>query len=110
MIPDYQFFSFPGSGFPKSRKSLRSKTLLPVGGHASRLQAHGAYDRPFSDPAPPAFDSMRPSRSTPPSMADFLNDVKVTTRALLVGVQTPDMQAGEGTELLGELQELVENL
>jgi len=43
-------------------------------------------------------------------MADFLNDVKITTRALLVGVQTPDMQAGEGTELLGELQELVENL
>src|SRR4051812_46692736 len=43
-------------------------------------------------------------------MADFLNDVKVTTRALLVGVQTPGMQAGEGTELLGELQELVENL
>src|SRR6187551_481243 len=43
-------------------------------------------------------------------MADFLNDVKVTTKALLVGVQTPGMQAGEGTELLGELQELVENL
>jgi len=43
-------------------------------------------------------------------MADFLNDVKVVTRALLVGVQTPGMQAGEGTELLGELKELVENL
>jgi GTP-binding protein HflX len=43
-------------------------------------------------------------------MADFLNDVKVTTRALLVGVQTPDMKAGEGAELLGELRELVENL
>ncbi len=43
-------------------------------------------------------------------MADFLNDVKIVTRALLVGVQTPDMQPGEGAELLGELQELVENL
>jgi len=43
-------------------------------------------------------------------MADFLTDEKVVTRALLVGVQTPDMDAGEGAELLSELQELVENL
>jgi len=31
-------------------------------------------------------------------------------RAFLVGVQTPDMPAGEGEELLAELKELVENL
>ena len=31
-------------------------------------------------------------------------------RALLVGVQTPDMPDGEADELLLELQELVENL
>ena len=43
-------------------------------------------------------------------MADFLTDEKVVSRAFLVGVQTPDMEAGEGTELLGELKELVENL
>jgi GTP-binding protein HflX len=43
-------------------------------------------------------------------MADFLTDEKVVSRAFLVGVQTPGMQAGEGAELLGELQELVENL
>ncbi|MBI5423821.1 MAG: GTPase HflX [Opitutae bacterium] len=43
-------------------------------------------------------------------MADFLTDQKKTTRALLVGVQTHDMAAGEGAELLGELKELVENL
>ena len=43
-------------------------------------------------------------------MADFLNDEKKVSRALLVGVQTPDMKPGEGAELLEELQELVENL
>jgi len=43
-------------------------------------------------------------------MADFLTDVKVITRAFLVGVQTPGMEPGEGSELLGELKELVENL
>ena len=43
-------------------------------------------------------------------MADFLTDQKVVTRAFLVGVQTPEMEAGEGAELLGELRELVENL
>ncbi|HEY8995375.1 MAG TPA: GTPase HflX [Lacunisphaera sp.] len=43
-------------------------------------------------------------------MADFLTDEKVVSKAFLVGVQTPGMQAGEGAELLGELQELVENL
>ncbi len=43
-------------------------------------------------------------------MADFLTDEKPVSRAFLVGVQTPDMTAGEGAELLGELQELVENL
>ncbi len=43
-------------------------------------------------------------------MANFLDPKKPTTRALLVGVQTHDMAPGEGTELLGELQELVENL
>ncbi|MDQ5980085.1 MAG: GTPase, partial [Verrucomicrobiota bacterium] len=43
-------------------------------------------------------------------MADFLTDQKVTTRAYLVGVQTFDMETGEGAELLGELKELVENL
>jgi len=43
-------------------------------------------------------------------MADFLTDEKVVSRAFLVGVQTPGMEAGEGAELLGELQELVENL
>jgi GTPase len=43
-------------------------------------------------------------------MADFLTEQKTTSRALLVGVQTFDMQPGEGAELLGELKELVENL
>jgi GTP-binding protein HflX len=43
-------------------------------------------------------------------MADFLSDEKTVSRALLVGVQTPDMAPGEGAELLGELNELVENL
>ena len=43
-------------------------------------------------------------------MADFLTDEKVVSRALLVGVQTPNMTPGEGEELLGELRELVENL
>ena len=32
------------------------------------------------------------------------------SRALLIGVQTPEMPAGEGAELLGELKELVGNL
>lgn len=43
-------------------------------------------------------------------MSNFLDTKKPTTRALLVGVQTPDMAPGEGEELLIELQELVENL
>ena len=43
-------------------------------------------------------------------MADFLDSKKPATRALLVGVQTPDMAPGEGAELLAELNELVENL
>lgn len=43
-------------------------------------------------------------------MADFLTDQKVVSRAFLVGVQAPGMEAGEGAELLGELKELVENL
>ena len=43
-------------------------------------------------------------------MADFIAEKKPVSRALLVGVQTPEMKPGEGTELLGELKELVENL
>jgi len=43
-------------------------------------------------------------------VADFLTDEKPVSRAYLVGVQTFDMSAGEGAELLGELKELVENL
>ena len=43
-------------------------------------------------------------------MADFPLEDKPVQRALLVGLQTPDMAAGEGEELLGELKELVENL
>jgi len=44
-------------------------------------------------------------------MADFLTDKPAKLeRAFLVGVQTPDMKAGEATELLIELKELVENL
>lgn len=43
-------------------------------------------------------------------MADFLTDQKVVQRAYLVGLQTPRMTAGEGAELLGELEELVQNL
>ncbi|MEN9661187.1 MAG: hypothetical protein RL324_136 [Verrucomicrobiota bacterium] len=45
-------------------------------------------------------------------MADFLEDKRPEKleRAFLVGVQTADMAAGEGAELLLELQELVENL
>jgi len=43
-------------------------------------------------------------------MADFPLEEKPVQRALLVGLQTPGMTAGEGQELLGELQELVENL
>ena len=43
-------------------------------------------------------------------MADFIAEKKPVSRALLVGVQTPDMKPGEGKELLGELKELVENL
>jgi len=43
-------------------------------------------------------------------MADFPIENKPKQRALLVGLQTPDMATGEGEELLGELKELVENL
>jgi GTP-binding protein HflX len=43
-------------------------------------------------------------------MADFPLEIKPVQRALLVGLQTPEMAAGEGEELLGELHELVENL
>jgi len=43
-------------------------------------------------------------------MADFPLENKPVQRALLVGLQTPDMAPGEGEELLGELRELVENL
>jgi GTP-binding protein HflX len=43
-------------------------------------------------------------------MADFPLEQKPAQRALLVGLQTPDMAPGEGDELLGELTELVENL
>ncbi len=43
-------------------------------------------------------------------MSNFLDPKRPTTRALLVGVQTPDMKPGEGAELLTELNELVENL
>src|SRR5262245_45254854 len=43
-------------------------------------------------------------------MADFLTDKPAKLeRAFLVGVQTPELQAGEAAELLGELNELVEN-
>jgi GTP-binding protein HflX len=37
-------------------------------------------------------------------------DTQSPKSALLVGIQTPDMPAGEGEELLAELTELVENL
>ena len=45
-------------------------------------------------------------------MANFLEDKRPEKieRAFLVGVQTKDMAAGEGAELLDELAELVENL
>ena len=43
-------------------------------------------------------------------MADFPTEQKTVTRAFLVGVQTPGMKPGEGAELLGELNELVETL
>lgn len=45
-------------------------------------------------------------------MADFLDTPANTKleRAFLVGVQTADMEPGEASELLSELQELVENL
>ncbi len=44
-------------------------------------------------------------------MADFLTDKPAALqRAYLVGVQTHDMESGEGAELLSELKELVENL
>ena len=44
-------------------------------------------------------------------MADFLTDKPAKLeRAFLVGVQTPEMEAGEAAELLSELKELVENL
>ena len=43
-------------------------------------------------------------------MADFPTEQKAVTRAFLVGVQAPGMSPGEGAELLGELNELVETL
>jgi GTP-binding protein HflX len=43
-------------------------------------------------------------------MADFPTEQRPVTRAFLVGVQAPGMPAGEGAELLGELNELVETL
>ncbi len=44
-------------------------------------------------------------------MADFLDSrPKKLERAFLIGVQTTEMPAGEGAELLDELTELVENL
>jgi GTP-binding protein HflX len=44
-------------------------------------------------------------------MAVFLTDKpRNLERAFLIGVQTHEMQPGEGAELLGELKELVENL
>ncbi|HEY1792244.1 MAG TPA: GTPase HflX [Opitutaceae bacterium] len=43
-------------------------------------------------------------------MADFLPTLPKAERAFLIGVQTPEMPAGEGEELLAELTELVENL
>ena len=44
-------------------------------------------------------------------MTDFLETPSTKIeRAVLVGVQTPKMPAGEGAELLTELRELVENL
>ncbi|MFM1746776.1 MAG: hypothetical protein RLZZ188_442 [Verrucomicrobiota bacterium] len=44
-------------------------------------------------------------------MADFLTDKPAKLeRAFLIGVQTAEMSAGEGAELLAELRELVENL
>lgn len=45
-------------------------------------------------------------------MAEFLQTARIDNvdRAFLIGVQTLEMPEGEGAELLGELQELVENL
>jgi GTP-binding protein HflX len=43
-------------------------------------------------------------------MADFLPTLPKAQRAFLIGVQTHEMPAGEGEELLAELTELVENL
>jgi GTP-binding protein HflX len=43
-------------------------------------------------------------------MADFIATKPKSQRAFLVGIQTHDMTPGEGTELLTELTELVENL
>lgn len=44
-------------------------------------------------------------------MADFLESRPTNLeRAFLIGVQTSQMESGEGAELLGELKELVENL
>ena len=44
-------------------------------------------------------------------MADFLTDKPAKLeRAFLIGVQTAEMETGEGAELLSELRELVENL
>jgi GTPase len=60
-------------------------------------------------PTPP-IDSLRPTGYSGLCMSNFLDPKVPTTNALLVGIQTPDMAAGEGDELLGELRELVENL
>jgi len=43
-------------------------------------------------------------------MADFLPTLPKAQRAYLIGVETPDLPAGEAAELLAELTELVENL
>jgi GTP-binding protein HflX len=43
-------------------------------------------------------------------MADFLPTLPKAQRAFLIGVQTQEMPAGEGEELLSELTELTENL
>jgi GTP-binding protein HflX len=45
-------------------------------------------------------------------MADFLQTARIDNvdKAFLIGIQTHDMPAGEGAELLTELVELVENL
>ncbi|HKB89954.1 MAG TPA: GTPase HflX [Opitutaceae bacterium] len=43
-------------------------------------------------------------------MADFIADKPKIQRAFLIGVQTHEMPAGDGAELLAELRELVETL